>query len=177
VKPHISWPPGGYLSIPIASLECRRRSMILDLPAALDARGPLKSWLGLKSYRLGSCVCGRSSFWRWRHNWITSLTMAPKTMGSELLPVNCGTRRDGLMIELQAARRCRHLARRETAASPRGAALLARSASAEIEPNEQKTIGIVQIWSLWQPPAKHVDLLPQNQIFRLNPCTRPKERS
>jgi hypothetical protein len=46
-----------------------------------------------------------------------------------------------------------------------------------IEPNEQKTIGIVQIWSLWQPPAKHVDLLPQNQIFRLDLSSRPKERS
>jgi hypothetical protein len=31
--------------------------------------------------------------------------------------------------------------------------------------NEQKTIGIVQIWSLWHPPPKQVDLLPQNQIL------------
>jgi hypothetical protein len=53
----------------------------LDLPAVLDASVGLRSWLGLESYRQGSCVCGRSSFWRWRRNWITSLTMAPKTMG------------------------------------------------------------------------------------------------
>lgn len=33
-----------------------------------------------------------------------------------------------------------------------------------IEPNEQKTIGIVQIWWLRHPPAKHVDLLPQDPI-------------
>jgi hypothetical protein len=46
-----------------------------------------------------------------------------------------------------------------------------------IEPNEQKTIGIVQIWSLRHPPAKHVNLLPQNQILRFQPCPRPKERS
>jgi len=46
-----------------------------------------------------------------------------------------------------------------------------------IEPYEQKTIGIVQIWSLRHPPAKHVDLLPQDQIFRLKLCSRPKERS
>jgi hypothetical protein len=47
----------------------------------------------------------------------------------------------------------------------------------EIEPNEQKTIGIVQIWSLRHPPAKHVDLMPQDQIFRLQLCSRPEERS
>src|SRR3990170_2328422 len=46
-----------------------------------------------------------------------------------------------------------------------------------IEPNEQNAIGIVQIWALRHPPAKHVDLLPQDQIFRLQPCSRPKERS
>jgi hypothetical protein len=46
-----------------------------------------------------------------------------------------------------------------------------------IKPNEQKTIGIVQIWSLRHPPAEHVDLLPQDQIFRLQLCSRPKERS
>jgi hypothetical protein len=28
--------------------------------------------------------------------------MAPKTLGSELLPVDCGTRRDGLMSEPRA---------------------------------------------------------------------------
>jgi hypothetical protein len=85
----------------------------LDLPAVLDASVGFRSWLGLESYRQGSCVCERSSFWHWRRNWITSPTMAPKTMGSELLPVDCATRRDGLMIELRAARRCRRqLARR-----------------------------------------------------------------
>jgi hypothetical protein len=46
-----------------------------------------------------------------------------------------------------------------------------------IEPNEQKTLGIVQIWSLRHPPARHVDLLPQDQIFRLQPCSRPEELS
>jgi hypothetical protein len=37
-----------------------------------------------------------------------------------------------------------------------------------IEPNKQATIGIVQIWSPWYSPAKHVDLLPQNQIRRFD---------
>ena len=46
-----------------------------------------------------------------------------------------------------------------------------------IEPNEQKAIGIVQIWSLRHPPAKHVDLLPQDQIFRFQLGSRPEERS
>jgi hypothetical protein len=46
-----------------------------------------------------------------------------------------------------------------------------------IEPNEQNTIGIVQIWSLRHPAAKHVDLLPQDQIFHLQFYSRPKERS
>src|SRR5450759_3353143 len=41
-----------------------------------------------------------------------------------------------------------------------------------IEPNEQKTIGIVQVRSLRCPPAKHIDLLPQHQIFRLQLCSR-----
>ena len=34
-----------------------------------------------------------------------------------------------------------------------------------IEPNEQKSIGIVQMWSFRRPPAKHIDLLPQDQDF------------
>src|ERR1019366_677868 len=46
-----------------------------------------------------------------------------------------------------------------------------------IDPNEQKTIGIVQVWSLRHSPEKHVDLLPQDQIFRLQLCSRPEERS
>ena len=46
-----------------------------------------------------------------------------------------------------------------------------------IKPNKQKTIGIVQIWSLRHPPAKHVNLLPQDQIFRLQLCSRLEERS
>jgi len=46
-----------------------------------------------------------------------------------------------------------------------------------IEPNEQKTIGIVQSWSRWQPSPKNVDLLPQGQIFRFYRRSRPKERS
>jgi hypothetical protein len=29
-----------------------------------------------------------------------------------------------------------------------------------IEPNKQKTIGIVEVRSFWCPPAKHIDLLP-----------------
>ena len=46
-----------------------------------------------------------------------------------------------------------------------------------IKPNKQKTIGIVEVRSFWCPPAKHVNLLPQDQIFRLQLCSRPKERS
>jgi hypothetical protein len=46
-----------------------------------------------------------------------------------------------------------------------------------IEPNEQKTIGIVQSWSLWHPSPKNVDLLPQGEIFRFYRRSRPKERS
>ena len=46
-----------------------------------------------------------------------------------------------------------------------------------IKPNKQKTIGIVEVRSFWGPPAKHIDLLPQDQIFRLQLCSRPKERS
>jgi len=46
-----------------------------------------------------------------------------------------------------------------------------------IEPNEQNAIGIVQIWALRHPPAKHIDLLPQDQVCCLQPCSRPKERS
>jgi hypothetical protein len=41
-----------------------------------------------------------------------------------------------------------------------------------IKPNEQKTIGIVQIRSFRHPPAKHIDLLPEEQDFRLKICLR-----
>jgi hypothetical protein len=38
-------------------------------------------------------------------------------------------------------------------------------------------IGIVQIWSLRHPPEKHLDLLPQDQIFGLQLCSRPADQS
>ena len=46
-----------------------------------------------------------------------------------------------------------------------------------IKTNKQKTIDIVEVRSFRCPPAKHVNLLPQDQIFRLQLCSRPKERS
>ena len=45
------------------------------------------------------------------------------------------------------------------------------------EPNEQKTIGIVEVRSLRCPPAKHIDLLPQDQDFCCQLCSRLEERS
>jgi hypothetical protein len=36
-----------------------------------------------------------------------------------------------------------------------------------VKPNEQKSIGIVQIRSLRHLPAKHIDLPPEDQDFRL----------
>jgi hypothetical protein len=42
---------------------------------------------------------------------------------------------------------------------------------------KQKTIGIVEVQSFLCLPAKHIDLLPQDQIFRLKLCSRPEERS
>jgi hypothetical protein len=45
------------------------------------------------------------------------------------------------------------------------------------EPNKQKTISIVEVRSPRRPPAKHVDLLSQDQDFRLQPCSRLEERS
>ena len=46
-----------------------------------------------------------------------------------------------------------------------------------IEPNKQKPIGIVQVRSPRCPPAKHIDLLPQDQDFCLQLCSRLQERS
>src|ERR1019366_10456687 len=46
-----------------------------------------------------------------------------------------------------------------------------------IEPNEQKTVDIVEVRSFRCPPAKHIDLLPQDQIFHFQLCSRLEERS
>ena len=46
-----------------------------------------------------------------------------------------------------------------------------------IKPNKQKTIGIIEVRSFRCPPAKHIDLLPQDQDFCFQRCSRPKERS
>src|ERR1019366_2306145 len=46
-----------------------------------------------------------------------------------------------------------------------------------IKPNKQKTIGIVEVRSIRCPPAKHIDLLPQDQDFCFQLCSRPEERS
>jgi hypothetical protein len=46
-----------------------------------------------------------------------------------------------------------------------------------IEPNKQKAIDICQSGPLWHSPAKHVDLLPQDQILRLQLGSRPNQRS
>ena len=46
-----------------------------------------------------------------------------------------------------------------------------------IKPNKQKTIGIVEVRSFRCPPAKHIDLLPQDQDFCFQFCSRLKERS
>src|SRR5471032_2313692 len=45
------------------------------------------------------------------------------------------------------------------------------------EPNKQKTIGIVEVRSPRRPPAKHIDLLPQDQDFCCQLCSRLEERS
>ena len=44
-----------------------------------------------------------------------------------------------------------------------------------IEPNEQKTIGIVQVRPFRRPSSEHIDLLPQDQDFRLQLCSRPEK--
>src|SRR6202165_2333334 len=41
-----------------------------------------------------------------------------------------------------------------------------------IKPNKQKPIGIVEEGSFRCPPAKHIDLLPQDQDFYFQPCSR-----
>src|ERR1700760_3835162 len=46
-----------------------------------------------------------------------------------------------------------------------------------IEPNKYKTIRIVEMRSLRRSPAKHIDLLPQDQVFRLQRCSRLEARS
>ena len=46
-----------------------------------------------------------------------------------------------------------------------------------IKPNKQKTIGIVEVRSFRRPPAKHIDLLPQDQDFCFQLCSRLEERS
>src|SRR5664280_3514011 len=46
-----------------------------------------------------------------------------------------------------------------------------------IKPNKQKTIGIVEERSFRCPPAKHIDLLPQDQDFCFQSRSRLEERS
>src|SRR5665811_1490840 len=46
-----------------------------------------------------------------------------------------------------------------------------------INPNKQKAIGIVEVRSFRCPPAKHIDLLPQDQDFCFQLCSRLEERS
>jgi hypothetical protein len=46
-----------------------------------------------------------------------------------------------------------------------------------IKPNKQKTIGTVEVRSFRCPPAKHIDLLPQDQDFCFQLCSRLEERS
>src|ERR1022692_1810800 len=46
-----------------------------------------------------------------------------------------------------------------------------------IKPNEQKTIGIVEVRSFRCPPAKYIDLLPQDLDFCFQLCSRLAERS
>src|SRR5258708_4726683 len=46
-----------------------------------------------------------------------------------------------------------------------------------IEPNKYQTIRIVEVRSLRRSPAKHIDLLPQDQVFRFQRCSRLEARS
>src|ERR1019366_4315989 len=46
-----------------------------------------------------------------------------------------------------------------------------------IEPNKQKTIGIVEVRPFRHPSSEHTDLLPQDQDFCFQPCSRLEERS
>src|SRR4030081_552888 len=45
-----------------------------------------------------------------------------------------------------------------------------------IEPNKSKTIRIVEVRSLRRSPAKHIELLPQDQVFRFQRCSRLEAR-
>src|SRR4029077_20446745 len=45
------------------------------------------------------------------------------------------------------------------------------------EPNKWKTIHIVEVRSLRRSPAKHIELLPQDQVFRFQRCSRLEARS
>ena len=46
-----------------------------------------------------------------------------------------------------------------------------------IEPNKQKTIGIVEVRPFRRPSSEHIDLLPQDQDFCFQFCSRLEERS
>src|ERR1019366_5929237 len=46
-----------------------------------------------------------------------------------------------------------------------------------IKPNKQQTIGIIEVRSFRCSPAKHIDLLPQDQDFCFQRCSRLEERS
>jgi hypothetical protein len=46
-----------------------------------------------------------------------------------------------------------------------------------IKPNKQKPIGIVEVRSFRRPSSEHIDLLPQDQDFCFQLCSRPEERS
>src|SRR5450631_2465340 len=46
-----------------------------------------------------------------------------------------------------------------------------------IEPNKQKTIGIVEVRPFRRPSSEHIDLLPQDQDFCFQRCSRLEERS
>src|SRR5476649_85364 len=56
-------------------------------------------------------------------------------------------------------------------------AIAPRTEGNQREPNKQKTIGIVEMRSPRRPPAKHIDLLPQDQDFCCQLCSRLEERS
>src|SRR5450756_1035930 len=45
-----------------------------------------------------------------------------------------------------------------------------------IEPNKQKSIGIVEVRPFRRPSSEHIDLLPQHQDFRFQLCSRLEER-
>ena len=43
--------------------------------------------------------------------------------------------------------------------------------------HKSKTIRVVEVRSLRRSPAKHIDLLPQDQVFRFRRCSRLEARS